>query len=200
MNANVPCREWPWSGRIQPPAESTIRDGVAPFTALSRRGFRRSELRRSSVSPVTEPRGISWQREITAQLNYCPISLTHYQSHSLTRVHRILPLVGKSTLFGKQRGLLLSTSVTPLMSTDPRPGHVLKAASASGVLARVISQGDVIDTPYTALQNRQDYPGSVLMVGSAGTGRRGCAASRGLSAFIAPGWLRMSCCEQPECS
>jgi len=40
LNTNVPCREWPWSGRIQPPAESTIRDGVAPLTALSWRGFR----------------------------------------------------------------------------------------------------------------------------------------------------------------
>lgn len=54
----------------------------------------------------------------------------------------------------------------PLMSTDPRPGHVLKAALASGILAERVCQGDkgasnVINTPCTALQKRQEYPGAV---------------------------------------
>jgi len=54
------------------------------------------------------------------------------QSHSLTRVHRTSPRRGIHTVWQLTRIVAVNfrLSVTPLMSTDPRPGHVLKTASA----------------------------------------------------------------------
>jgi hypothetical protein len=83
-NANVPCREWPWSGRIQSPAESTIRDGVSPLTALSGADFRRgpdhplltSPLRRGTRRTTRERGETRLESEASTSLVYTQYSRT----------------------------------------------------------------------------------------------------------------------------
>lgn len=64
---NIPCREWPWSGRIQPPAESTIRDGVAPLTAL----FPEARLPRVAELPHSQS-ATSTRRSVESVVNVRP--------------------------------------------------------------------------------------------------------------------------------
>jgi len=68
-------------------------------------------------------------------------------SHSLTRVHRTSPRgIHTARQLTRIAAVNFRLSVTPLMSTDPRPGHVLKTASASEIFARLLIRATCAQT------------------------------------------------------
>lgn len=59
---NVPCREWPWSGRIQSPAKSTIRSYVSPrdvHNTFRAQLYQRDQCQPARFATIFENRRIS---------------------------------------------------------------------------------------------------------------------------------------------